>query len=447
MASEGPNGQVDAIMSRLLDFLAAALRGYLGVSLSKRMIWGFLLGIPVGLLLGPEAAVLTPLGDLFIRLLRMLVIPIVVTTIVAGVAGITPRQVGRIGVKIVALYAGLSLGATALGVAIAVLLRPGVGIPLPGADEVTEVAPTSATELLLGFVPENLPAALVRGEILPLIFFSVLAALAIAVLRQGEHAEGAESLRRLVEAAARVVYEILQWILEYGPVGAFALVAVTFGGVEPGALADFAKVLASVYVGQAAVCALALALLAAFGIGPLRFVRDVTDALVTAYVTRSSAATLPVELEVAEEKLGIEPSVFGFTLPLGNSTSMMGTAVHLGVVSVFAAHLGGVEPGPPGYVTITLLAFLGSVNTPPISGGALIVMGFVFQEAGLPLEAIALIMGIPLLGNFNTPINSFGRMVATAVVARTERPRRARVPTARARAGKTWTGRSGASSP
>jgi Na+/H+-dicarboxylate symporter len=395
---------------------------YLDYPISQKMAIAFLLGAVVGLIMGPRVVVLQPLGDLFIRLLKMLVLPIMITTILAGLSSISPQSLGRIGIRTVGWYMLTALAATVIGVAMANLLHLGVGLSMPGASsEIPKASSPALSQLLVGIVPENLIASTVEGELLPVIFFSILFALAVAGLRHSEHGDSAEPIDRLFEVGARGVYKILHWVMQYAPVGTFALIAITFGQQKLSAIPQFAKVIVTVYLAQALVSLGCLLLLLLSRINLLEFLRAIKDALITAFVTGSSAATLPVEMEAAQQNLRIDRSIFGFTLPLGVSIHKIGTAVHLGVVSIFAAHVAGLDLSLAQQVVTTLLAFLASIATPPISGGALIMLGFIFKEAGVPLQVIGLVAGIPLVGKFNTPINSLGRLVTTALVTRSEK--------------------------
>ncbi len=384
------------------------------------MAVAFLLGAAMGIALGPRALALQPLGDLLIRLLKMLVLPIVVSTILVGLSSISAAKLSRIGVGLLFWYTATASMAAALGVAVAHVIRPGIGLRLP-AGQAEAARRYSPGDLLSWIVPENLFGSVAEGQLLPAIFFSILFALALDSVRRSTWdgaARSAEALRQLFELCARSMYTILHWVMQYAPIGTLALISIAFSQYKLSAVAHFARVISAVYLAQALACALCLALLMAFRMEPFGFVRKARDALMTAFVTGSSAATLPVEMEVARHELKIDRSIFSFALPLGVSVHKIGTAAHLGVVAIFAANMAGSNLSPGREAAIALLAFLGSVATPPISGGAFIILGLVLQQAGLPLAAIGLVAGIPFLGKFNTPINSLGRLVSTALAAK-----------------------------
>lgn len=355
----------------------------------------------------------------------MMVLPIVVSTIIAGLSAISVGTLSRIGLRTIAWYLSTALAATVLGVAVALALRPGAGLSLPPPPAAGLVTPPTLGTVLTGLVPDNIIATMARGDLLPVVLFSFLFALAVAAVRHSGETRAADVIHEFFSAVARVAYRMLHWIMQYAPVGVFALIAITFGERDVGALAQFAKTIAAVWVGQLLVCIGCLLLLVVQRIGVGGFARAVRDPLITAWVTGSSAATLPVEMDAAEHRLRVDRSLFAFTLPLGVSIHKIGTAVHLGVVTMFAAYAAGIDPVPSQLAVIILLAFLAAVGTPPISGGAFLMLGFIFSQAGLPPEAIALVVGIPFLGKWNTPVNSLGRLVITTVVARAEESRRA----------------------
>lgn len=367
---------------------------------------------------------LRPLGELFIRLLQMMVLPIVVSTIIAGLSAISVETLSRIGLRTIAWYLSTALAATLIGVAVALALRPGAGLKLPApAAAAGPVAPPTLGTILTGLVPENIIAAMSRGELLSVVLFSFLFALAVAALRQSGETRVADVIHEFFDAVARVAYRMLYWVMQYAPVGIFALIAITFGQRDAAAITQFAKTIAAVWLGQLLVCVGCVLLLVVRRINVAGFGGAARDPLLTAWVTGSSAATLPVEMDAAERGLRVERSLAAFALPLGVSIHKIGTAVHLGVVTMFAAYAAGVGLAPSQLAVIILLSFLAAVGTPPISGGAFLMLGFIFSQAGLPPEAIAVVAGIPFLGKWNTPVNSLGRLVVTVVVARAEEGR------------------------
>ncbi|AHG93226.1 sodium:dicarboxylate symporter (plasmid) [Gemmatirosa kalamazoonensis] len=380
-----------------------------------RLAAGFALGALTGALIGPPVTVVRPLGDLLVRLLTVLVLPIVVCTIVTGLGAITPEALRRVGARSVALYAGASAAATALGLAVALLLRPGAGMTLPGAHAPPLAPPPGS--FLDALVPANVVAALAEGQLLPVMVFTVPFALAIARLRRSGAARQADTVHAFFDGCGRASHVMLEGVMYYAPIGTFALAAMTFAPRDGRVLAQFATVLLAIYVAESTLCA-ALLLLLTVSVPPRSVIPAVRDVLVTAFATGSSAATLPMELEAAERRLGVDRRVFAFTLPLGVAVSKVGSAAYLAVACVFAANAAGIALVPGRVALIGALVWVGSVMTPPVGLGALVVLGFVLSQAGLPAAAAGVVAAIPFAGRLNTPVNSLGRLATTTLVAR-----------------------------
>jgi Na+/H+-dicarboxylate symporter len=374
------------------------------------------LGAFLGLALGPKSSALQPVGEVFIRLLRMLVVPVVVTTLLAGFSAPSPGGIGRLGARAVGWCLGFSIVATVIGFISANWLRPGVGMPIPSSGAKTETLKLSTREFLLGIIPDNVIAAVVKGDLLAVVFFTILLGLAIASLRGApSQSASVESLYRALETLREAVSVILRWVMEYAPIATFALVAVTFGEARGGAAAQFVRAVAAVYVAHALIGLLCLIALRVAGVRPIQFLRDVKEPLLMAFVTGSSAASLPLEIESAAKQLRMDGRASSFVLSLGAGIHKIGTAAHLAVMVVFAVNAVGAPVGAAEYALLGFLALAGAVGTPPISGGAYVTLGFIYEQAGLPLSLIGVLLAIPLLAKFSTPINSLGRLTVAAL--------------------------------
>jgi Na+/H+-dicarboxylate symporter len=391
---------------------------YFDLPVGRRLALAFVLGGITGAVVGPAIAALRPLGDLLVRLLTVLALPIVVCTIVAGLGAVGPETLRRVGTRSMALYAGASLAAAALGLGVALLIRPGTGVRLPSLPPRSAAVHSTFLDTL---VPNNLVAAMAEGQLLPVILFTVPFALAVAQLRQAGAARQADAVHAFFDGCGRACHVMLNGVMFYAPVGTFALSAITFSRRDPRTLEQFAKVLLALYVSQSVLCA-AFLLLLAVGTPGRSVLPAVRDVLVTAFVTGSSAATLPVELDTAEHRLGVDRRVFALTLPLGVAVSKAGSAAYLAVACFFAAPAAGVALPPARLALVVLLAWVGSVVTPPVGLGALVVLGWVLTQAGLPAAAVGVMAAVPFSGRLNTPINSLGRLAATTLVARATGP-------------------------
>ncbi|MBX9389255.1 dicarboxylate/amino acid:cation symporter [Streptomonospora nanhaiensis] len=397
-------------------------RRYLDVPLIWKMAAALVAGAATGLAVGEPVTVIQPLGEVFLRLLQMLVMPLILLTLIAGVSSLTPARLGRIGAKIMVYYLLTSALAVTVGVALALAVAPGAGLEPPQGGADPEPAPP-VTETLLNIVPDNPFAALAEGNVLAVMFAAVTAGLALAFMRSsGEEPVRAmgELLARAVEAGVELVNRVVRGVLEYAPVGVFALIAVVLGQTGPQALLPLLELTGVVYGGVGAQLVLYAALLAVLRVPVLRFFAHARDAMVMAFVTRSSNGTLPVTTRCAR-RMGVDDGVSSFTLPLGATVNMDGTAIYVGAATVFVANVAGVQLGLEQLAMVVLVGVVASVGTAGVPGAGLIMLSLTVSQAGLPFAAVALVAGIDaVLDMVRTMCNVTGDLVGTRVVARTE---------------------------
>ena len=404
---------------------AARLLGlWFRTALWKRILLGLVFGVAAGLLLQERAADIKWLGDAFVRLIRMLVIPLVFVTIVAGVAAMAePRRLGAIGVKTIGLYFGLMLIASALGLAIGAILQPGLGVDLSAAIPfVTGPPPPSFGETLMNIIPLNPIAAMGSGDVLAVIFFALLVGIAILVV-----GEPAAPLRNIFEAGSAVMLQITYFVMEMAPFGVFALIAWVTGTSGPAAFVSVFKLAMCVVIGCAVQTLLIhgglIRLLARLPAQP--FFRDVTDAIVVAFTTSSSSATLPVAMRVAQRNLGISPTVASTTLPIGVTLSMDGTALYVALLAMFSAQVFGIDLGVAEYLMVILTTTLVAIGTAPVPSASLFILAAVLSVIGINAEQTALIVGFILpfdrpLDMMRTVPNCTSDLSVAVVVARSE---------------------------
>lgn len=391
------------------------------------LIWKFAIALVaggvVGVIVGPSTAVLQPLGDLFLRLLQMLVVPLILVTLVAGASSISPARLGRVGGKIFIYYMVTSAVAVTLGVVLALAVNPGTGLDMPSHGAHKPAQAPSITETLLGIVPENPFQAMVHGKVLPVIFCAVLVGLALGWMRHSDNErlrELGDLARRLTDAAVEIMFLVVRGVLEYGPIGVFALLAVVLGKTGASALAPLAKLTSVVYGGVGLQIALYCALLLIFRISLRRFFGAARDPMMTAYVTRSSSGTLPVTMRAAE-KLGISESIYGFSLPLGATINMDGTGLYIGAATVFVANVVGVHLTLGQLAGIVLVGVLASIGTAGVPSAGLIMLTMTITQAGLPLAPVALVAGIDaVLDMIRCVANVTGDLTGTRIVAKSE---------------------------
>ncbi len=414
------------------------LRRYLNYPVLWKILWGLILGAVFGLAMGYLGyagfvkTYIKPLGDLFVRLLKMLVMPIVLASLVVGAASISPARLGRVGVKIVVYYLLTSAFAVFFGLLMGNLFRVGAGVSLGNGDgKAIQATPPSLVQTLLNIVPTNPFASLAKGEVLPVIFFAIILGVALTYLinREDERIKAAgTTLLHAFDGLAEAMYLIVGGVMQYAPIGVFALIAYVMAEQGVRVIGPLAKVVLAVYVGLTLQILLVyFVLLKVFGIDPLKFLRKAKDAMLTAFVTRSSSGTLPVTMRVAEE-MGIDRGIFSFTLPLGATINMDGTALYQGVTVLFVANAIGHPLTLSQQLVVVLTAVLASIGTAGVPGAGAIMLAMVLQSVGLDLTsgspvalAYAMILGIDaILDMGRTMVNVTGDLTGTTIVAKSE---------------------------
>ncbi|WP_115891242.1 dicarboxylate/amino acid:cation symporter [Haloferax sp. Atlit-48N] len=400
---------------------------YRSVGIVYRIGVAFVLGSLVGLVVGEPATALKPVGDLFVRLLEMLIVPIVVFTLLMGVRQLSPSSLGRVGAQVVGLYALTSAFAVAIGLGVSNLVSPGSrGLEelLAGAEAQSAEAP-DAVEVVLNVVPTNPVGAMADGGVLPTIFFVVVFGLGLTLAWEETDDEqvkrGIETFFDLADAGAEAMYKVVWGAMEFGVLGVFALMANVFGTAGVDAILPFALLIGTMLL--AAVVHIGLVYLGTFVVGvagrsPVAFLSGARDAMVTALSIRSSSGTLPVTMSDADENLGIEERIYGFTLPLGATINMDGTAMYQGVAAIFAANIVGVNLSLVDQFAVVAVAVLASIGTAGVPGSGLIMLTLVLTQLGLPLEIVGLVAGVdPILDRIRTMVNVTGDLAVTTVVA------------------------------
>lgn len=390
---------------------------WFGTALWQRVLGALVLGVIFGAVLsqtmGGEAATafieayIKPVGDLFVRLIRMLIVPLILTTLIAGVVALgDPKKLGSIGLKTIALYFATTLFANTIGIIFGLIFRPGEGVDLGGADAVpvSTEAPTLA-DRLLAIVPENPVAALADGDVLAIIFFAVLVGIGILMAgRQGK------LVGEFFTQASDVVLKVTHMVMEVAPFGVFALVAFTTASQGLDALLAIVVLIVAVYAGLLTHVVLVYGGIIRFvlNLPVMNFVRGMLDAIAVAYSTASSSATLPVTIANATENLGVKRSIAGSVLPLGATINMDGTALYLGILALFTAQAFGYDLTFMNYVMIAFTAAIVSIGAAGIPSASLFLLAIVLSTFNVPPEQIAIIVG------FILPVDRIMDMARTA---------------------------------
>jgi Na+/H+-dicarboxylate symporter len=376
------------------------------------------------MLWGTDAASIAWIGDLFVRLIRMVVVPLVFVTLVSGVVSMgDPSKLGSLGVKTLAVYMSTTLAAIVIGLTLAAYFQPGVGVDLSLAVPSNVQVPIPLSERLLSIVPSNPIAALAEGNILAIIFFALLVGISLLVI-----GEKGRPVSDLMNASTEMMLKITHWVMEVAPFGVFALIASVAGNQGVSALLDVVILVVCVVLACAAHMLLIHGLIImriVLRLSPSSFFRGARDAMLVAFSTSSSSATLPVSMSVAENKLGIKPVVASTVLPLGATINMDGTALYVGIVSVFAAQAFGVDLTLADYVIMAGSTTLVSVGTAAVPGASLFLMAAVMGAVGITPEQIAIVIGFILpfdrpLDMLRTAVNIGGDLSVSTAVANWE---------------------------
>lgn len=390
----------------------------------KQIAIALVLGLALGIVLNTTgnagvAASIKLVGNAFIAAIKMLVVPLVFVSLVCGMTSITEiGRMGRIGVKTIIVYLGTTAFAIAIGLALGILLEPGAGITLTGgaATEAKEAPPFG--ELLVGIIPTNPIAAATDGNVLQIIFFAIVFGLAINLA-----GEVARPIRNFFDALNAVIMKLAEVVVSFAPYGVFALMAWVAGSYGLDLLLPLGVIILAVYLGclvhALVVYGGLIALLAR--LNPVRFFQGVVEPAIVAFSSTSSNGTLPVTMAAVTRNLGVRNTVASFTLPLGATVNMDGTALYQGVTAVFVAQAFGVPLAGVDYLTIVLAATLASIGTAGVPGGGLIMLSMVLTSVGLPLEGVAIIAGIDrILDMARTTLNVVGDCACTVLVAKSE---------------------------
>jgi len=394
------------------------LGAWLRIPLWQRVIAALVLGIIVGRLWGPGAESIKIIGDVFVAFIKMLVVPLIFFSLVAGVASIGDlRKLGSVGWRAMLLFVVTGQMSVWLGLALGTFIAPGVGVDTSALTlgVAPEPADTSWREMLLGMIPQSPVQVMADVNVLPLIVFSMLIGIGILMARE----EGEPALR-IFESGSVVMQKVTMIVMELTPFGVFALMAWVAGTLGFDALAALGKLVFLNYFG----CFLIIGLI--YG-GMIKFIarmpvigffRGMVDAIAVSYSTASSNATLPVTLRCAERNLGVSNSVASFIISLGATVNMNGTAMYLGLATLFGAQIFGVDLSWGDYGMIALLGTLGAVGAPGIPGAGLIMMALVFSAVNVPLETIAFVAGVDrIMDMMRTTTNITGDAAVAVTVA------------------------------
>ena len=392
--------------------------------LSIKILIGLILGVIGGLIAGPTAVPwmkvwIAPIGTVFINLIKMVIVPVVLASIVAGVASIGDvKKLGRVGVKIMIFYLATTAFAVGIGLLFGTLMQPGKGLTIPaGAKAASKMAPP-LQDVLVNIIPSNPFVAMEKGDMLQIIVFAIF--LGIGITMVGAKAKPVEDF---FNGLAEVTYKIIDMIMSFAPFGVFALMMPVVAVNGPKVLLPLASVVAAMYIASIvhAVVVYSGTVATLGGMSPVKFFKGIAPAMLVAFSTCSSGATLPVTLKCTQENLGVKKDVSSFCLPLGATVNMDGTAIYCGLAALFVAQAYGIELNAGQYMTIILTGTLASIGAAGVPGAGLIMLTLVLTSVGLPIEGVALIAGIDrVLDMARTTLNITGDAAGCVVVQNSE---------------------------
>ena len=400
------------------------MRRWFAIPLWQRVVAGLIIGVILAFAWPAGASNFQFIGDLFVRAIRMLVAPIVLITIAAGITSLAdPKQLGSLGARTIGLFAATTAIAVSVGMLVASVIRPGAGAPLGTAAPHALGAPVTPYDQLIGLVPLNIVDALAKGDMLALIFVAIL--FGVGTVLTGE---AGKPFANLLQSLSAVLLRVVGIVMEATPFGVLTLiwVAVAANGanvfIHVGWLA--LAVVAGSLIQMVVVHSLILRFVAKLPVLP--FFRGIIDALVVAFSTASSGATLPVAMRVAGDNLGVGRPVYSTVLPLGASIGKDGTAMYVGLLSMFALQAFGVPLTPTVYATVLLTGALAAFGTAPVPSASLFMLAAVLSAVGVSPEQTALVVGFVLpfdrlLDMTRTVPSACANLTVATTVARWER--------------------------
>ncbi|WP_120717304.1 dicarboxylate/amino acid:cation symporter [Tsuneonella amylolytica] len=409
------------------------MRFWFGIPLWQRVIGALILGGLTGYIWGPGAESVKIVGDVFIDFIKMLIVPLIFFSVVSGVASIgNLGRLGSVGWRAILLFVATGQVAVILGLTLGTLVQPGIGVDASGLQmgDIPEPAAFDWRAMLRSMIPVSPVGVMADVQVLPLIVFSLLVGVGILLARgdvpDDDEAEtdsgvhGAAMIARAFDGGALIFQKITILVMELTPFGVFALMAWVVGTLGIPAVVALGKLVALNYAG----CFLIIGVMyvgilaAAAKVSVAGFFRGMIDAIAVAYSTASSSATLPVTLRCTQRNLGVSKPTSSFVVSLGSTINMDGTAMYLGLVTLFGAQLFGVDLSWADYFTIALLATIGSIGAAGIPGGGLVMMGAVFTAVGVPLETIAFVAGVDrIMDMMRTATNVTGDATVTVTTA------------------------------
>ena len=393
----------------------------LKMSLATQTFFGMVAGGVVGFAVGPDIVAIQFIGDIFLRLLQMAIVPLVYVSVTSAIANMGDvSRLGKIGGKTILLFLATAFSAAIFGIIMGRIMSPGEGLILKDLPPVKALADTpSVSKILINMVPTNFIQALAEANLLQVMLFAIFSGIAIMMLRDDDR----QRVHNAFETMFKFVMKILHLVIMTSPIGVFGLMAVTAGKYGAQVVGPLTKFIIALYVGWAV--HLVLFLFVIYFVftkhNPWTFFKNISPIWITSFSTCSTKATMPISMETCEQKLGISKDIVGFVIPLGASTNMDGSALWYGVVAIFVSQLVGIEMTLSQQVMAMFMGVLMTLGSTGIPGGTFVQTAVFLSVMGLPLEVMGLIGGIYRLVDMGlTTINVLGTVFVTAIVGHQE---------------------------
>lgn len=396
------------------------------MNLSIKILISLVLSVVVGLMAGVEGLPfikwwIAPIGTIFINLIKMVIVPIVFTSLVVGMTSLGDlKKLGRIGIKTIFIYLLTTAIAIMIGFAVAGIIHPGIGLEMTAGDAVKVKEAPSIMQVFVAMVPTNPVASMAKADILPIIIFALF--VGVGILQVG--GKKSQLLIDWFDAAAEVSYKIINMVMQFAPIGVFCLLLPVVAENGPKVLLPLLSVIVCMAFGSVIHAVAVYSSMARIwgNTSPIKFFRGMSEAILIAFTTCSSAATLPINMKNCQEKLGCSRDITSFVLPLGATINMDGTAIYMGVCSLFIANVYGIDLTMAQMGMIVLTGTLASIGTAGVPGAGLIMLSMVLLSVGLPMEGLALVAGIDrILDMFRTTVNITGDAAVACVINETEK--------------------------
>ncbi len=395
------------------------MKAWKNFALWKKILIGVILGLIIGFV-SPEAAeFISPLGDIFMRMLKMLIVPLVFFSITSGVCKMGDvKQLRTVGMRYVLWIVVSAIIASIFGMIGGLIAQPGKGVTdlLTGVEATTEAQEYSFIDNVISWFPTNIVESMANADMLQIIVFCLF--LGVALLALGDKAK---TLIKVIDEGSETMLKITEYVIEFSPFGILSLIATMVSTVSGAMMKSVIVFIAADWV----ICLIVLLLvyplitrlltkLSGYG-----FLRKIAPAIIVAASTSSSAATLPVSIKLSEEKLGIPENIYGFTLPLGNTMGMTGFAVFIGLCCVFASNLYGFSISFGSAIQFVFFGLILSIGAAGVKGAGVVMSGVLLEALGMPLTLVPILAAIwPVIDPPHTTLNNVGDLVGTTVVAK-----------------------------